>query len=410
MPGASTPSEAVTGVSTSDAAVVLVVSEHGRCSADHDGSPLATELDRRAVPWLDVSVTGLEAAFDDLSDHVSVAVAVIGAIGDEVVGIAARDGRVAALVLVNSDVGADTCWLLGRWENVPVIAVADAGRPQTLEPAVRAFRACSHPDADLEVVTPVSFDDEDFGESDSPDAVFGRVVERILATFATLGSRRDVAFTTDDGWEIHGTLTVPSRPHRVPVAVLLHSGRSDRAVFVRLAGLLARLGVASLNLDWRGRGLSQNRATYFQLSTADRAEGWRDAAAAMAFLTDRSDVDADRVAMIGVVHGAEHAVAAAVGDPRIRMLGVLTGFVPRNDDERRHLTSGDVEVLYVSCTGHGPVTGIMRQLVATTPPGRATLRVYPGGAIGYQLFSVDARLEDDLARWVAAGLAGEVAS
>jgi len=394
----------------SDAVAVLVVSGHGRCAADHDGSPLAAELDRRRVPWLDVTVDGLAEAFDRLSDEASVAVVALGALADEVIGIIADDPRVAVLVLAYGDVGADTCWLLGRWENVPVIAVADAGRPQTLEPAVRAFRACSHPDADLEVVTPLSFEGEDFGDSDAPPAVFGRVVDRILASFATLGSRRDVAFSTDDGWVIHGTLTVPSRPHRVPVAVLLHSGRSDRAVFVRLAGLLARLGVASLNVDWRGRGLSQNQATYFQLSAADRAEGWRDAAAAMAFLAGQSDVDADRVAMIGVVHGAEHAVAASIGDPRIRMLGVLTGFVPRNDEERRHLTSGEVEVLYVSCSGHGPVTGVMRQLVAATPPGRASLRVYPGGAIGYQLFSVDPRLEDDLARWVAAGLDAEVAS
>jgi hypothetical protein len=108
--------------------------------------------------------------------------------------------------------------------------------------------------------------------------------------------------------------------------------------------------------------------------------------------------------MVGVVHGAEHAVAASIDDARVRMLGILTGYVPRNERERAHLVSGEVEAWYVSCAGHGPVTAAMRSLVDATPAGRATMRVYPGGAIGYQLFDIDPRLEDELARWVAEGL------
>jgi dienelactone hydrolase len=271
------------------------------------------------------------------------------------------------------------------------------------------YRAAAHPDADIEIVSDVDVAGEAF-RGDSWDDVATRATERIGRALAAIGSREDVVMTTSDGWQIHGTLTVPHRDHPVPAAILLHSGRSDRGVFVRLVGLLTRLGVATLNIDWRGRGLSQNVTTYFELSPQARAEGWRDAAAAVDFLGTVPSVDADRIAMIGVVHGAEHAVAASIDEPRVRMLGVLTGYVPRDERERAHLVSGEVEVWYVSCDGHGPVTGAMQSLVDSTPPGRAMLRVYPGGAIGYQLFDIDPRLEGELARWVATGLDAEDAT
>ena len=165
--------------------------------------------------------------------------------------------------------------------------------------------------------------------------------------------------------------------------------------------------MAALSIDWRGRGQSRNLGTYFELSTAQRAEAWRDARAALSILDSHPRIDATRVAMVGVVHGAEHAVAASLDDERVKLLGLLTGFVPRNEREEAYLVSGAVQVMYVTCTGHGPVTGVMRDLVRRTPPGRATLRVYPGGAIGYQLFDVDPGLEEAIASWVADGLCAE---
>ena len=60
--------------------------------------------------------------------------------------------------------------------------------------------------------------------------------------------------------------------------------------------------------------------------------------------------------MIGVVHGAEHAVAASLDDDRVKLLGLLTGYAPRNEREAAHLVSGAVDVLYVTCRGHGPTT------------------------------------------------------
>jgi dienelactone hydrolase len=387
------------------------VSARGARSSGDGGRALADELDRAGIEWCEVvtdpdSNAGRDAVADALAavpaDR-SIAIVAIGAAADGAVDTASSDPRIAIAVVVAGRLGEESCHLLSAWKDVPIVVVADASEPGTLEPAVRIFRSATHPDSDLEIVSRLDIGDQSFG-GDQWATIATSTVERIRGALASVGVRHDVVVRTSDGWEIHGTLTVPERDEPVPAAVLLHSGRSDRGVFARLVSLLTRLGVATLNVDWRGRGLSQNLATYFELTSDARADAWRDARAAVDFLATQPLVDASRVAMVGVVHGAEHAVAASIDDRRVRMLGILTGYVPRNERERAYLVSGDVEAWYVSCAGHGPVTAAMRDLVDATPAGRATMRVYPGGAIGYQLFDIDPRLEDELARWVADGL------
>ncbi len=47
----------------------------------------------------------------------------------------------------------------------------------------------------------------------------------------------------------------------------------------------------------------------------------------------------------------------------------------------------------------------MRGLYEATPSKLARLLVYDGGAIGYQLFELDSRLEPSVVEWLKAGLA-----
>jgi dienelactone hydrolase len=399
---------------------VLAFSADG-CRAEPEfGNLLSDRLDAAGFRWLDV-VVGSQPNIDTIEQAVAatsgssreprvtndeaVAVVIVGSIADYVIAAISLDPRIAGIAVVNAGLSDDSVDLLSGWKQVPIVGVVDAADGAALATAVDLYCAGTHPDRDLEIVSELDVGGESFGSRSSAwQAALDTVVFRLRQGLASGASRRDVMFSTSDGWEIHGTLAVPDRAHPVPAAVLLHSGRSDRAVFAQLERLMTRRGVAVLSIDWRGRGVSQNIATYFELSNDERAHGSRDATAALDALALDPRIDVDRVAMVGVVHGAEHAVAASIGDPRVQMLGVLTGFMPRNESERAHLVSGDVEVLYITCEGHGPVTAVMEDLVAEAPPGRATLRQYPGGAIGYQLFDIDPALEDFLAEWVATGL------
>lgn len=393
---------------------VMVFSAAGLGAEAEVGRLLADRLDAVSLGWVDAEVGGGDAtaraavAIESVIGDGAIVVVVIGSVANAVLDAVTLHPGVAAVALIGAPLSEVSVGLLTGWEQVPVVAVADTNDVDAVVAAVATYCASTHPDSDLEIVSDLEIDGESFGStSDAWRLALDTVVDRLCRCLANIAVRDDVVVTTSDGWEIHGTLAVPRRAEPVPAVVLLHSGRSDRAVFARLERLLTRRGVAAFSIDWRGRGLSQNVATYFELSGDQRAEGWRDAAAAVDALAVDPRIDGERIAMVGVVHGAEHAVAGSIGDPRVRLLALLTGFVPRTEEERAHLVSGDIDVLYVTCEGHGPVTAAMEELVAATPPGRATIRRYPGGAIGYQLFDIDPEFEVALAEWVATGLGAD---
>ena len=94
--------------------------------------------------------------------------------------------------------------------------------------------------------------------------------------------------------------------------VLLPGSGSSSAALGRHAEVLAAAGLGVLALDPRGQGASGGRAMDW---------GWfgdSDVPAAVTFLTEQDDVDADRVGVVGLSMGGEQAVGAAGVDPRIR--------------------------------------------------------------------------------------------
>jgi hypothetical protein len=77
----------------------------------------------------------------------------------------------------------------------------------------------------------------------------------------------EVSFQSEDGWKLYGTLRRPhNRQGMVPGVVMVHSNLSDRYVFTEVEHLLADAGFVALNFDFRGRGKSRNKGSYFDLS------------------------------------------------------------------------------------------------------------------------------------------------
>jgi uncharacterized protein len=140
----------------------------------------------------------------------------------------------------------------------------------------------------------------------------------------------DVVVHTRDGiplvaWFVSG-------PNRAAV-VLLHGAGSTRGAVVDHAAVLARHGYCVLLLDTRGHGASAGRAMDF---------GWYgvpDVAAAVSHLVGRSDVDADRIAVVGLSMGGEQAITAAAADRRIRAV-VAEGVERRSTGDLETLPSG----------------------------------------------------------------------
>ncbi len=315
-----------------------------------------------------------------------------GAAGSAALQAAAGNGSVCGLVLWDAVLGDDDLQLLAEWPEVAVLGVAHAADRGSLRWVTDAFGASDHPDSDLVVA---GVDDPD---ADSTSIALVR--EWAAGRSAIAATAEEVVFDGVDGWELHGTRWLPQRDSPVPGVVLLHTGRSDRAAYARLQRLLAEAGLAVLNLDWRGRGESINQGSYFDLDPEIRDLAWQDALAALDHLAGLESVDETRLATVGTVHGAEYAVRSACRDSRVVAVVLLTGYRPQDQSEADHLTSGAVDTLYITCTGHQVTTQAMRELHSAAPPGRSQYVEYPGSALGYQLFELDHDLEPRVVSWL----------
>jgi dienelactone hydrolase len=320
-------------------------------------------------------------------DREPVGLVAVGADGERSVLAAASAGNVSALVLVGVPLAETTLDLVRDWPELPVLAVADPADRVGLRGAVDAYLASEHGASDV-LVGPL-------------EAAWESMATWLRGRLTAVPQPDEVVLTSEDGWELHATRWFPAAAGEAPGVVLLHTGRSDRAVFARLERLLAEDGFAVLNVDWRGRGQSTNLGSYLTLSGEERAAGWRDAAEAFEHLAQCPQVDASRLAAVGAIHGAEHAARAALHDPRVRALVLLTGYRPASEAEGEHLVRGDVDVMYVTSTDHTITTAAMRDLYEASTRRRARYVEYPGGAIAYQLFDIDHRLEPAIVTWLA---------
>lgn len=145
----------------------------------------------------------------------------------------------------------------------------------------------------------------------------------------------EVRVPTPGGFALAGTLTHPRGAGPFPVVVTITgSGPHDRdehlsgiagyAPFRQIADTLARRNIAVLRLDDRGVGASGG--TFATATTRDFAD---DVRAALAWLraraSERGDVDARRLALLGHSEGALIAPMVAADNPGVAALVLLAG-------------------------------------------------------------------------------------
>jgi pimeloyl-ACP methyl ester carboxylesterase len=148
------------------------------------------------------------------------------------------------------------------------------------------------------------------------------------ATPADFGlTAREVRFAADDGIELWAWY-VPS--DNGAAVVLRHGSGSTGSSVLAQAEVLARHGYGVLVTDARGHARSGGRAMDF---------GWygdADIVAAVSFLATQSDVNADRIALVGLSMGGEEALGAMAADPRIAVV-VAEGATGRTDADKAWL-------------------------------------------------------------------------
>jgi dipeptidyl aminopeptidase/acylaminoacyl peptidase len=140
-----------------------------------------------------------------------------------------------------------------------------------------------------------------------------RVEDHGLADFDL--PAREVTFQSRDGTRLAGWF-IPAAGTLAPGIVLSHGWARSRAELLPHADFLHRAGYAILMFDYRHRGESDGAAITMGL----REQG--DLLAAIDFLAERPEVDADRLAAFGMSMGGVVSILVAARDERIRSLAV----------------------------------------------------------------------------------------
>jgi pimeloyl-ACP methyl ester carboxylesterase len=142
----------------------------------------------------------------------------------------------------------------------------------------------------------------------------------------------EVSFKGPGGITLGGTLTLPTNVRGpLPAAITITgSGQEDRDEYLPIAGgirlfrqvadTLSRVGIAVLRLDDRGLGASTGN--FATSTTADFADDIR---AGLAYLRSRSEIDGNRLALIGHSEGGIIGPMVAATDPKVRALVTFGG-------------------------------------------------------------------------------------
>lgn len=145
---------------------------------------------------------------------------------------------------------------------------------------------------------------------------------------------QEVTVSTPAGFSLAGTLTLPhstSAKRKAPAVITITgSGPQDRdelipAVrgyrpFYELADTLGRRGIAVLRLD--DRGTFSSGGDFATSTSKDFADDIR---AAIAYLRQRPDIDARRIALVGHSEGGLIAPIVAAEDQKLRGIVLLAG-------------------------------------------------------------------------------------
>lgn len=126
----------------------------------------------------------------------------------------------------------------------------------------------------------------------------------------------------DNGtYKVPGILVTPkqSTSQKIPVVVMLHGTASQKnevgGLYQRLAIYLAQKGYASLRIDFAGTGDSQVDYRFYNLTSAQN-----DVTAALNYLAAQSQLDSNRMGIIGFSQGGLIAQLIAEQDARIKAM------------------------------------------------------------------------------------------
>lgn len=143
--------------------------------------------------------------------------------------------------------------------------------------------------------------------------------------FATI---HDISYTGAQARTVQAFLVVPKPGRKAPALVFEHWANGTRAEFLGEACLYAKHGAISILPDYAWDESADEAPNHFIKPETDRAIKVRaviEARRALDVLVARSEVDPQRIAVVGHSFGAQWASLLAVVDHRARFLVLIAG-------------------------------------------------------------------------------------
>jgi predicted alpha/beta hydrolase len=208
---------------------------------------------------------------------------------------------------------------------------------------------------------------------------------------------QEVTFQSTDGWTLSGSLWIPKQSGATgaPGVVMVHSNLSDRYVFNHLEKALASAGFAVLNFDFRGRGKSRSKGSYFDLPQQERDNGYLDVRAALDFLGSTKGVDNKRLVVVATSIGVRYGLKAALMDERVKAFVMLGGLPQRAEVEKSRFP-----ILFVSSSGIPQISSAFKEFYNLTKDRGSYFLEFEVGGVGYHIFELDESLEPLIVKWL----------
>ncbi len=377
----------------------LRIDIRGRGKSDQPQSYHTFTAEQRARVALDVS-----GAIEFLRQQPRVNTSQIGIVAESssaepAVISAFKDSRVRALVLLSGRLGETAKGLIASRKDISILCVAAREDKVGLADMAEVYKLSHNPASDLLVLRDVGIGNSMFimwankfpNEKPLEVTVAEWFVSRLGAT------EQEVSFKTEDGWTIHADFCLPQSngQEKAPGVILIHSYLTDRHIFDDLEQMLVTAGFAVLNMDFRGRGKSLTKGSYFDLTLEERDKAYLDARAAADFLARHGRVDSDRLAIVATSIGVKYGMKAASSDARIKSFVMLGGMPDPTDVQQSRFP-----ILFVSSLGLPPIAEAFRNFYILTKDRGSQLLEYEGGAVGYQIFDIDANLQSLIVKWL----------
>lgn len=134
--------------------------------------------------------------------------------------------------------------------------------------------------------------------------------------------KRECVVLTVQEQRLYGTLHLPLSSQRAPAVLICHGLAGNRIgkyrLYVQIAQRLSQLGIACLRIDFRGCGESDG--DFSQITVESEVT---DTLEALSYLRKQSQIDSERIGLLGNSFGGAIAVLAAAQDKHVKSLVLL---------------------------------------------------------------------------------------